>query len=88
MQKTPDSTAVTVDPHGRLVIPSEIRERIGIKVGDTLLAMVENGRLVFEKPESVLERLRRRFENIPAGTSLTDELIAERRAEFHAEDEP
>ncbi len=87
MQKSPHSTIVTVGPQGRLVIPSEIRKRIGINPGDTLLALVENGRLVFEKREAILERLHRRFAHVPGGVSLVDELIADRRAEAETEDE-
>jgi len=39
------------------------------------------GRLALEEREAVLQRLRQRFAHIPAGVSLADELISERRAE-------
>lgn len=45
-----------------------------------------DGRLVLEKREAVLERLKRRFSHIPPGVSLVDELIAERRAEARREE--
>ncbi|HKI04037.1 MAG TPA: AbrB/MazE/SpoVT family DNA-binding domain-containing protein [Thermoanaerobaculia bacterium] len=80
------STKVPVGPQGRLVIPSEIRRKLGIAPGDVLVAIVEDQRLVLEKREAVLERLRRRFAHIPTGVSLADELIAERRAESKRED--
>ncbi len=80
------STKVPVGPQGRLVIPSELRRRLGIAPGDVLIAMVEDGRLVLEKREAVLQRLRRRFAHVPAGVSLADELIAERRTESRRED--
>ena len=41
----------------------------------------EDGRLLLEKREAVLRRLRQRFAHIPAGVSLADELISERRTE-------
>lgn len=80
------SSKVAVGPQGRLVIPSEIRRKLGIAPGDVLVAFVEDQRLVLEKREVVLQRLRRRFAHIPAGVSLADELIAERRAESRRED--
>jgi hypothetical protein len=40
-----------------------------------------HGRLAPEEREAVLQRLRQRFAHIPAGVSLADELISERRAE-------
>lgn len=79
MEKLPGSAKVAVGPQGRLVIPSEIRRELGIAPGDVLLALVEDQRLVLEKREAVLQRVRRRFSHIPTGISLADELIAERR---------
>ena len=81
----PASTKVSVGPQGRLVIPSDIRRKLGIAPGDVLVAMVEDGRLVLEKRETVLQRLRQRFAHIPPGVSLADELISERRAESRRE---
>jgi AbrB family looped-hinge helix DNA binding protein len=86
MKKSPASVKVPVGSQGRLVIPAEIRRRMGIAPGDVLIAFVENGRLVLEKRESVLHRLRQRFAHIPAGVSLADELISERRAGSRRED--
>jgi AbrB family looped-hinge helix DNA binding protein len=84
--KTPLAAAkVPVGPQGRLVIPSELRRQLGIGPGDVLVAFVEDGRLVLEKRESVLQRLRQRFAHIPAGVSLADELIAQRRNESRQE---
>jgi AbrB family looped-hinge helix DNA binding protein len=76
---------VTVGPQGRLVIPSEIRRALGISPGDVLLAVVEDDRLVLEKREAVLQRLRRRFAHVEV--SLADELIAERRSEARREEQ-
>lgn len=86
MEKLANPTKVAVGPQGRLVIPSEIRRELGIAPGDVLLALVEDQRLVLEKREAVLQRLRRRFARIPPGVSLVDELIAERRAESKREE--
>jgi hypothetical protein len=54
-------------------------------VGDTLIARVEAGHLILEKPEAILERIQARFRGIPPDVSLVDELIAERRAEARRE---
>jgi AbrB family looped-hinge helix DNA binding protein len=67
------------------VIPSEIRRKLGIGPGDVLIALVEDERLVLVKRDAVLQGLRRRFAHIPAGVSLADELIAERRSESRRE---
>ena len=43
-------------------------------------------RLTPEEREAMLQRLRQRFAHIPAGVSLADELISERRAESKREE--
>ncbi len=68
------------------MVPAELRRELGFAPGDTLIATVEDGRLVLQKRETVLRRLRQRFAHIPPGVSLADELIAERRAESRRED--
>ena len=86
MREPTTSTRVAVGPQGRLVVPAELRRELGLVPGDTLIATVEDGRLVLQKRETVLRRLRQRFAHIPAGVSLADELISERRAEARRED--
>jgi AbrB family looped-hinge helix DNA binding protein len=78
---------VSVGPQGRLVVPAEIRREMGIAPGDVLLARVEDERLVLEKREVVLQRIRQRFAHIPREVRLSDELIAERRSEAGREDQ-
>jgi len=85
MREPSASTRVAVGPQGRLVIPAEIRRELGFSPGDVLIAIVENGRLVLQKREAVLQRLRQRFAHIPTGVSLADELISERRTESRRE---
>lgn len=57
---------------------------MSISSGDVLLAAVEGQRLVLEKREAVLDRVKRRFSHIPSEVSLAEELIAERRTERRA----
>ena len=72
---------------GRLVVPAPIRKALGFQPGETLVARVENGHLVIEKPESVERRLHSFFQRFE-GRSLADELIAERREEARREGDP
>lgn len=70
---------------GRLVLPAEVRHRLGLEEGQTLVVTEEEGRVVLETRESLLDRLRAPFDAIPRGVSLAGELIAERRREAAAE---
>ena len=77
---------VQLGAQGRVVVPSPIRKALGFRPGETLLARVEDDRLVIEKPESVERRILNRFRKI-RGRSLADELVAERREEARRESE-
>lgn len=69
-----------------MVIPAEMRRTLAIEPGETLMAHVEEDRLVLERREQILERLRGELRgSVPEGTSMVDELIAERRAEARRE---
>lgn len=87
MERIVDQARVNVGPQGRVVIPARLRRILAIDQGDTLVARVEDGRLVLEKREQVLARLRRRFEKVPREVSLANELISERREEAQREQE-
>jgi hypothetical protein len=59
-----------------------------IAPGETLMAHVESHRLVLERREEILERLRSELRGRrPEGASAVDELIAERRGEARREAE-
>lgn len=77
---------VRIGGQGRIVIPAHLREELGLKEGNTLIARVEDGRLVLETRETILKRLKDYVRaHIPPGVSLVDELLAERRAEAQKE---
>ncbi len=80
-----EAIEITIGPQGRLVVPAALRRRLGIEVGDVLVARAEENRLVLERRQAILKRLRSRFANVPADVSLADELIADRRAEAERE---
>jgi hypothetical protein len=63
-----------------------MRRALEIGPGETLMAHVEDDRLVLERRERILQRLRDELRgSVPAGVSMVDELIAERRAEARRE---
>ncbi|HFQ14180.1 MAG TPA: AbrB/MazE/SpoVT family DNA-binding domain-containing protein [Gammaproteobacteria bacterium] len=72
---------VQIGAQGRVVIPAALRKALKLKPGDRLLARKVGESLVLERREAVERRLQARFSHIPRDVSLTDELIAERRAE-------
>lgn len=78
-----DATVV-LGQQGRLVIPAEIREALGLSPGDQLSLQVEDRRLVLERPTDSAARLRGLARRAASGRSLVDELLAERRAEAAA----
>jgi len=67
---------------GRVVIPAEIRQSLGLKEGDAVLFDVRDGEVVLTTRMARLKRAQALIRQyVPAGVSLADELIAERRAE-------
>ena len=76
---------IHLGPQGRVVIPAPLRRRLGFEEGDKLVARLEDGRLILEKREAIIRRLKERFGCLPAGRSLAGELLAERRKEVEGE---
>jgi bifunctional DNA-binding transcriptional regulator/antitoxin component of YhaV-PrlF toxin-antitoxin module len=71
-----------MDPSGRIVIPRDLREALGVPEGGELRLRVENGEL---RATTRLSALRRIQAEVKAtrwqGASPVEELIAERRAD-------
>lgn len=77
-----EDVIVRLGAGGRVIIPSALRKAMGIKVGDELIATVdEDGMRMTTIQQAVARAQRLVRQYVPAGTSLADELIAERRAE-------
>jgi AbrB family looped-hinge helix DNA binding protein len=71
---------------GRIVIPAEIRRLIGVKEGDQIMLLVEDGELHLITVRQGIKRAQALAEPyIRPGVSMVDELIAERRAEAERE---
>lgn len=76
-----ETIELQVGRQGRVVIPAALRQLWQISSGDTLLARLEDDRLVLEKPEQVMQRVKHRYAALRGQASLADELISERRGE-------
>ena len=71
---------------GRLVIPASIREALGLNPGDAVDMRVENHELHLSTRRNRMQRARARAQQFSQpGILVSDELIAERRAEALAE---
>ena len=73
----------TVSSKGQMVIPAAIRESLGIEPGTRIAVRVEGDELVL-RPETpaATQRLLARLRGLTSGgPSMSDELIADRRAE-------
>jgi len=67
---------------GRLVIPSEVRDRSGLEEGSPLILFETPGGLVLLTRSQLQQLVRADL----AGLDLVGELLAERRAEADADD--
>ena len=82
------SVQATLGADGRLLIPAAIRDAVGIKRGDRVTLRVEDGQIVVESFWSQILRVRKMLAHLKVpGQSLSDELIADRRAESLRESE-
>ena len=71
---------VQVGEKGRIVIPAEIREAMGIRVGDSLEMRFEDYELRVSTRRARIRRVQEWARKVmPPGVSLADELSAERR---------
>jgi len=69
-----------VGAKGRIVIPAEIREAMGIGVGDKVVFRVKDDELRISTLRSRIRRAQRNVRHLaPPGTLVSDELSAERR---------
>jgi AbrB family looped-hinge helix DNA binding protein len=67
---------------GRVVIPAEYRQVLGLQVGDELILHLEDGEVHIFTPQQAIKRAQDLMSPyLQEGRSLADELIAERRME-------
>ncbi len=73
-------TRMRVNENGRVVIPASFRKRLGIRIGDEVVLQIEDDGLRIITLKRNIERAQRLVrKHVKPGTSLVDELIAERR---------
>ncbi|MCB0972397.1 MAG: AbrB/MazE/SpoVT family DNA-binding domain-containing protein [Acidimicrobiales bacterium] len=75
--------ALSMGDRGRLVIPVEVREKVGLDPGTPVILVEADDGLVLLTREQALARMREDL----AGSDLVGELIAERRRAATIEDE-
>lgn len=73
---------VVVGARGRLVVPSDVRERAGLTEGTVLVLLETPAGLIL----LTREQLRQRVRDDLAGVDLVGELLADRRSAAAAED--
>ncbi|HTQ16965.1 AbrB/MazE/SpoVT family DNA-binding domain-containing protein [Mycobacterium sp.] len=76
---------LTLGKQGRVVIPAEIREALGLSAGDRIHVRVDGRRIVMERPQDAIDELRSLGRDRAVNRSLVEELLAERRAEARSE---
>ncbi len=73
---------VQIAANGRMVLPASLRQQLHVEGGGLLIIREDEGRLVLESVDDAVRRaqaLVRRY--APEAQSVTDELLAERRAD-------
>jgi len=81
------SYPIVLGDRGRIVLPAPVRARLGLRSGDRFLARVEDDGSVRLVPyRQVVEAGRGLYAAHAPGRTLSEELIAERRAEAAREE--
>ena len=76
------SQRVKIVEGGKLVIPATFRRELGIAPGDTVIVELSEGELRVRSLPSAIRRVQERMRELnPEGRLLSEELIANRRAE-------
>jgi AbrB family looped-hinge helix DNA binding protein len=79
-------TRMRINENGRVVIPASFRKRLGIRLGDEVVLQIQDDELRITTLKRNIERAQRLVrKHVKQGTSLVDELIAERREAAHDE---
>ncbi len=76
------SVKTKIGEGGRVVVPARYRKELGLKPGDDVILVLEDGEVRITTLPRVIQRAQeivRRYN--PEGRSLVDELIRERRDE-------
>lgn len=85
---SPRRYQVQLGNRGRLVLPAQVREKLGLHAGDRLVLIVdESGEMRLVSLRQQVEKCMGMFKDIvPPGKLVSEELIAERRREAQREE--
>lgn len=71
---------------GRIIVPASFRKSMGLSKGDTVLMELHGDELRVRPARSALRRIQAKYRSLaPSEGLVSDELIAERRAEAEGE---
>lgn len=71
---------------GRIIVPAAIRQSLGLEKGDTVFMELHGDELRIRPARSTLRRIQAKLRSLaPAEGFVSDQLIAERRAEAERE---
>ena len=76
--------SVVMGDRGRLVVPAELRERLHLEAGSTLILLDTPGGIILATREQLMKLVREDLQ----GLDLVGELIAERRRQAALDDAP
>ena len=83
MERAPQTYHLKVDSSGRILLPSDARERHRIANGDTVIVTDDTAGLRIKTLDEVVAEAQAYYAGlIPRGVWLSDELIADRRSEI------
>jgi AbrB family looped-hinge helix DNA binding protein len=72
-----------VDASGRIVLPSQTRERLHIEGGDTVIIVDDESGVHLKTRDQLLAEVQAHFaKHVPRGVLLSDEINADRRSEI------
>ena len=75
-----EEARMRINENGRVVIPASFRKALGMKIGDEVVVRIEDDELRISTVKRRVQRAQRLIrKHVKPGTSLADELIAERR---------
>ena len=81
---------IKLGENGRFYIPSQIRQQLQLDTGDEIILHVEDESMYISTPYQALKKLQDKvkyfMDNTNQPFSLTDQLIADRRAEALQQD--
>ncbi len=79
-------TILHVADGGRIVIPAAVRDQLGLNIGSDIVMTVEDDHATLMNAKAARQRARQRVRRfIPAGASLSEELMADRKKESRRE---